>query len=83
MRKRSYYETTPLAEVKDKTMKNNTKNNYKGFVRSTSNTHSTTNAYQVSLPPLIWKKMKWKINEPIRIIVDKENKCLKLTKEEE
>ena len=63
-------------------MNNNTKNNYKGFVRSTSNVLTTTNSYQVSLPPHIWKKMKWKINEPIRIIIDKDNKCLKLMKEE-
>ena len=63
-------------------LKNNSKHNYKGFVRSTSNWASTTDAYQVSLPPHIWRKMKWKINEPIRIIIDKENKCLKLTKEE-
>ena len=63
-------------------MDNNTKNNYKGFVRSTSNVLTTTNSYQVSLPPHIWKKMKWKLNEPIRIIIDKDNKCLKLMKEE-
>ena len=62
-------------------MKNNTKNSYKGFVRSTSNVLTTTNSYQVSLPPHILKKMKWKLNEPIRIIIDKENECLKLTKE--
>ena len=62
-------------------MKNNTKNSYKGFVRSTSNILTTTNSYQVSLPPHVWKKMKWKLNEPIRITIDKENECLKLTKE--
>ena len=62
-------------------MKNNTKNSYKGFVRSTSNILTITNSYQVSLPPHIWKKMKWKLNELIRITIDKENKCLKLTKE--
>jgi hypothetical protein len=62
-------------------MKNNTKNSYKAFVRSTSNVLTTTNSYQVSLPPHIWKKMKWKLNESIRIIIDKENGCLKLTKE--
>ena len=39
--------------------------------------------YQVSLPPHIWKKMKWKINEPIRILLDRKNDCLKLIKEEE
>ena len=68
-------------KIKGEKMKNNTSKNYKGFVRSTSNVMSTTNSYQVSLPPHIWKKMKWKLNEPIRIIVDKENSCLKLIKE--
>jgi len=63
-------------------IKNNTKNNYKGFLRSTSNIHSTTNAYQVNLPPIVFKKLKWKINESIRIVIDKENKSLNLTKEE-
>jgi hypothetical protein len=64
-------------------MKNNLKNyNYKGFVRSTSNIISSTNSYQVSLPPHIRKKMKWKLNQPIRIILDRNNNSLKLTKEE-
>ena len=63
-------------------MMNNLKNySYKAFVRSTSNVESTTNSYQVNLPPHIWKKMKWKLNENIRIIIDKENECLKLIKE--
>ena len=63
-------------------MTNNLKNhNYKGFIRSTSNVMTTTNSYQVNLPPHIWKKMKWKLNEPIRIIIDKENQCLKLIKD--
>ena len=62
-------------------MDNNTKNNYKGFIRSTSNVLTTTNSYQVSLPPHIWKKMKWKLNEPIRIIIDKGDGCIKLTKD--
>ena len=45
-------------------MKNNLKNhNYKGFVRSTSNVMTTNNSYQVNLPPHIWKKMKWKLNQ--------------------
>lgn len=62
--------------------KNNLKNkDYKGFVRSTSNVMTTTNSYQVNLPPHIWKKMKWKLNENIRIIIDKDNDCLKLIKE--
>ena len=65
-------------------MRANLKNyDYKGFLRSTSNVITSTNSYQVSLPPHIWRKMKWKLNEPIRIIVDKNNQCLKLIKEEE
>ena len=44
---------------------------------------TTTNSYQVNLPPHIWKKMKWKLNEPIRIILDRKNNCLKLTKEKD
>ena len=64
-------------------MRKNLKNkDYKAFVRSTSNVMTNTNSYQVNLPPHIWKKMKWKLNEPIRIIIDKENKCLRLIKEE-
>ena len=62
-------------------MKNNTNKDYKGFVRSTSNVMTTTNSYQVNLPPHIWKKMKWKLNQSIRIIIDKDNQCLKLIKE--
>tara|TARA_R110000824_G_scaffold347884_1_gene534637 strand:- start:99 stop:296 length:198 start_codon:yes stop_codon:yes gene_type:complete len=65
-------------------MRANLKNyDYKGFIRSTSNVITSTNSYQVSLPPHIWKKMKWKINEPIRILLDRKNDCLKLIKEEE
>ena len=64
-------------------MENNTKNSYKGFVRSTSNVLTTTNSYQVNLPPHIWKKMKWKLNESIRITIDEDNQCLKLAKEQE
>jgi hypothetical protein len=62
-------------------MKNNIKNNYKGFVRSTSNVLTTTNQYQVNLPPHIWKKMKWKLNENIRIVINKETETLELRKE--
>ena len=62
-------------------MSSNVKNNYKAFVRSTSNVISKTDSYQVSLPPHIWKKMKWKLNEPIRIVLDRKNDCLKLIKE--
>ena len=67
---------------KGEEVKNNVKDkSYKGFVRSTSNVMTNTNSYQVNLPPHIWKKMKWKLNEPIRIIIDKKDQCLKLIKE--
>jgi hypothetical protein len=62
-------------------LKNNTKNNYKGYVRSTSNVLTATNQYQVNLPPHIWKKMKWKLNENIRIVINKETDTLELKKE--
>ena len=60
---------------------NNKKNNYKGFIRSTSNIHSTTNHYQVNLPPHVWKSMGWKINEEIRIQINKKEKIVSLFKE--
>jgi len=62
-------------------MENNKKNNYKGFLRSTSNTLTTTNQYQVNLPPHIWKKMKWKLNENLRLIINKETKTLEIRSE--
>ena len=46
---------------------NNRKDNYNAFVRSTSNVCSTTNYYQINLPPHIVKKMRWKLNEKVRI----------------
>ena len=53
-------------------MSNNRKNNSKGFIRSTSNVLTTTNHYQVNLPPHIWKtRMKWKLNEKVRIITNR------------
>ena len=63
-------------------MKNNIKNNYRCIVRSTSNVISKTDQYQVSLPPHIWKKMEWKLNENIRVIVDKDNNCLRIIKDD-
>jgi hypothetical protein len=59
----------------------NRKDNYKGYVRSTSNTLSTTNHYQVNLPPHVWKRAGWKLNEKIRIDVDREKGTLKLYKD--
>ena len=59
-------------------MKKNYRKNYKYtcFVRSTSNTMSKKDMYQVSLPPHVWKKMKWKINEKVFLYVirDEETK---------
>ena len=48
-------------------MDTNKPNDYRAFVRTTSNTISTTNHYQINLPPHIVKKMKWKLNEKVRI----------------
>ena len=39
------------------------KNRYKCFLRSTSNTDSKTGQIQIALPPKIWKRMGWKLNE--------------------
>ena len=46
-------------------MKKNYK--YKCFVRSTSNVITKKDMYQISLPPHVWKKMGWKINENLQI----------------
>ena len=45
----------------------NKNKDWKAFVRGTSNTMSTTNHYQINLPPHIIKKMGWKLNEKVRI----------------
>tara|TARA_R110000824_G_scaffold232087_1_gene419997 strand:+ start:277 stop:474 length:198 start_codon:yes stop_codon:yes gene_type:complete len=47
---------------------------YKCFVRSTSNVITNKDIYQISLPPHVWKKMGWKINE---------NVCLYLIRDED
>tara|TARA_R100000501_G_C2532413_1_gene54745 strand:+ start:63 stop:257 length:195 start_codon:yes stop_codon:yes gene_type:complete len=64
-------------------MKNNTNINYKGFVRTTSNTLTTTNHYQVNLPPHILKRMKWKLNENVRLIINKETNTLEIRSDHE
>ena len=65
-------------------MSNNKKNNYKGFVRSTSNTLTATNHYQVSLPPHVWKtKMGWKLNEKVRILTNKADNTITIIKGDE
>ena len=42
---------------------------YKCFVRSTSNVVTKKDMYQISLPPHVWKKMGWNINENVRLYV--------------
>ena len=64
-------------------MKNNTNTNYKGFVRTTSNILTATNQYQVNLPPHILKKMKWKINENIRLVINKQTDTLEIRSDNE
>ena len=65
-------------------MLNNKKNSYKGFVRSTTNTLTATNHYQVSLPPHVWKtKMGWKLNEKVRILTNKTDKTITIIKGDE
>ena len=64
-------------------MINNTSTNYKGFVRTTSNILTATNQYQVNLPPHILKKMKWKINENIRLVINKQTDTLEIRSDNE
>jgi len=58
---------------------------YKCFVRSTSNTMSKKDMYQVSLPIHVRKKMKWKINENVSmfLIRDAETKHIIIKKVKE
>ena len=64
-------------------MKNNTSTNYKGFVRTTSNILTTTNQYHVNLPPHILKKMKWKLNENVRLVINKQTDTLEIRSDNE
>jgi len=63
-------------------MKKNYK--YKCFVRSTSNVITKKDTYQISLPPHVWKKMGWKINENVNLylIRDEDTKHIIIKKEE-
>ena len=66
-------------------MTNNKKNSYKGFIRSTTNTLTATNHYQINLPPHVWKaKMGWKLNENLKLDIIKMGMDMKLliTKED-
>ena len=46
---------------------NNKPDDYKAFIRTTSNVMSTTNHYQINLPPQVLRKMGWKLNQKVRI----------------
>ena len=63
-------------------MKKNYK--YKCFVRSTSNVITKKDMYQISLPPHVWKKMGWKINENVKLylIRDEDTKHIIIKKHE-
>lgn len=56
---------------------------YRCFVRSTSNKVTKKDMYQISLPPHVWKKMKWKINENVKLylIRDEETNHIIIKKE--
>ena len=56
---------------------------YKCFVRSTSNVITKKDMYQISLPPHVWKKMGWKINENVKLylIRDEDTKHIIIKKE--
>ena len=65
-------------------MSGNKKNSYKGFVRSTSNTLTATNHYQISLPPHVWKtRMGWKLNERVRILTNKAENTITIVRGDE
>ena len=65
---------------------NNKRSDYKAFIRTTSNVMSTTNHYQINLPPHVLRKMGWKLNQKVRIktIKDKDvQNYIMIEKEEE
>ena len=62
-------------------MKKNYK--YKCFVRSTSNVITKKDMYQISLPPHVWKKMGWKVNENVKMLIirDEDTQYIKILKD--
>jgi len=54
------------------------------FLRSTSNVDSVTGQKQIALPPKVWKRMGWKLNENLQIDTIKNgmNKGIFITKDE-
>tara|TARA_R110002051_G_scaffold107886_1_gene180748 strand:- start:519 stop:719 length:201 start_codon:yes stop_codon:yes gene_type:complete len=55
------------------------------FLRSTSNVDSKSGQKQIALPPKVWKKMGWKLNEHLQIdtIKDGMNIGIFITREDE
>ena len=45
---------------------------YTCFMRSTSNVITKKDMYQISLPPHVWKKMGWKINENVNLYLTRD-----------
>ena len=59
------------------------KNKYKCFLRSSSNTSSKTGQAQIALPPKIWKRMGWKLNQNLTLeITNIEMDCIIIRKDE-
>ena len=56
---------------------------YTCFMRSTSNRISKKDMYQISLPPHVWKKMGWKLNEVLKmyLIRDEDEQHIVIKKE--
>ena len=61
------------------------KNRYRVFLRSTSNVNATTGQAQIALPPKVYKRMGWKINQNLKLDIIKIGMDIKLliTKEDE
>lgn len=59
------------------------KNRFRVFLRSTSNIDSITGQRQLGLPPKIWKRMGWKLNENLMIDIIKSgmNHSISISKE--
>ena len=55
------------------------------FLRSTSNVDSKTGQKQIGLPPKVWKKMGWNLNENLQIDTIKNgmNQGIYITRENE
>ena len=54
------------------------KNRFRVFLRSTSGVNSTTKQSQINLPPKIYKKMGWSLNENLKLDIIKMGMEMKL-----